>query len=186
MVKRSDSGGETAADANAFRAAVRDVKPLKHAAKAAPSKPRKLPQRIRTDPARAGERAHAELPDPLPLVAATIAAEERLAYRRAGVREQELRRLRRGLFAVGAELDLHGLDQLAARRWVADFIESSRAERHRCVRIIHGKGMRSGGRGAILKSAVNDWLKRHHDVMAFASAKGIDGGTGALYVLLRA
>jgi DNA-nicking Smr family endonuclease len=180
MVKRSALGGEPIADAEAFRAAVRDVKPLKRAAKAAPSPPPRPAKRLRPDPIRA------EPQDPLPPIEATLAAEERLAYRRAGVREQELRRLRRGLIAVEAELDLHGLDQAAARRWVTDFIEASRAAGRRCVRIIHGKGMRSGARGAVLKSAVNDWLKRHHDVMAFASAKAIDGGTGALYVLLRA
>jgi DNA-nicking Smr family endonuclease len=182
MVKRSDLGGEPSAEANAFRAAVRDVKPLRRPAHAAPAplaKPRRIPRRI--DP----ERARADLDDAGPIEAA-ISADERLSFRRAGVRDQELRRLRRGLLPVEADLDLHGLDQAAARRWVADFIEASRDARRRCVRIIHGKGMRSGGRGAVLKSAVNEWLKRHHDVMAFASAKGIDGGTGALYVLLRA
>jgi DNA-nicking Smr family endonuclease len=46
--------------------------------------------------------------------------------------------------------------------------------------------MRSGSRGAVLKSAVNTWLRHHYDVLAFTSAKGIDGGTGAVYVLLRA
>ena len=54
------------------------------------------------------------------------------------------------------------------------------------MRIIHGKGYRSGARGPILKSAVNDWLRRDMDVMAFVSARPIDGGTGAVYVLLRA
>jgi DNA-nicking Smr family endonuclease len=173
---------QRSAEADAFRAAVRDVKPLRHAAHVArvpPAPPRKQPKRIRS------ERVPVDLPDVAP-IEATISAEERLSYRRAGVRDQELRRLRRGLFPVEAELDLHGLDQARARRWVAEFLEASRDERRRCVRIIHGKGMRSAGRGAVLKSAVNEWLKRHHDVMAFASAKGIDGGTGALYVLLRA
>ena len=180
MVKRSDAGGEAIADANAFRAAVRDVKPLKRAAQPAPAPPPKPAKRLRR------AATPAEPQDPLPPIDASVTAEERLAYRRSGVREQELRRLRRGLIPVEAELDLHGLDQAAARHWVTDFIEASRADRRRCVRIIHGKGLRSGGRGAVLKSALNDWLKRHHDVMAFASAKGIDGGTGALYVLLRA
>jgi DNA-nicking Smr family endonuclease len=54
------------------------------------------------------------------------------------------------------------------------------------VRIIHGKGYRSGARGPVLKTAVNLWLRHHHDVIAFVSARTIDGGTGALYVLLRA
>jgi DNA-nicking Smr family endonuclease len=54
------------------------------------------------------------------------------------------------------------------------------------VRIIHGKGYRSGARGPVLKTAVDSWLRRHTDVMAFTSARPIDGGTGAVYVLLRA
>ena len=53
------------------------------------------------------------------------------------------------------------------------------------MRIVHGKGYRSGARGPVLKIAVNAWLKRHADVMAFTSARAIDGGTGAVYVLLR-
>jgi DNA-nicking Smr family endonuclease len=51
--------------------------------------------------------------------------------------------------------------------------------------VVHGKGYRSGARGPILKSAVSLWLRRHMDVLAFTSAKAIDGGTGAVYVLLR-
>ena len=69
---------------------------------------------------------------------------------------------------------------------LAEFIAMSREVGHRCVRIIHGKGYRSGARGPVLKTAVNLWLRRHHDVIAFVSARTIDGGTGALYVLLRA
>ncbi len=122
----------------------------------------------------------------MPLIAASVSAEESLSYRRAGVRDQTLRKLRRGLVPVEDELDLHGLNQARAREMLADFIALSRAERRRCVRIIHGKGTRSGARGAVLKSAVNEWLRRHFDVMAFTSAKAIDGGTGAVYVLLRA
>jgi len=54
------------------------------------------------------------------------------------------------------------------------------------VRIIHGKGYRSGARGPVLKAALNLWLRRHTDIMAFVSARAIDGGAGAVYVLLRA
>jgi DNA-nicking Smr family endonuclease len=108
-----------------------------------------------------------------------------LSFQRAGVRTQVMRRLRRGLYPAEDELDLHGLNQSAARDLLADFIARSRDSGRRCVRIIHGKGYRSGARGAVLKTAVNLWLRRHTDVMAFTSARAIDGGTGALYVLLR-
>ena len=79
-----------------------------------------------------------------------------------------------------------GCNQAAARDSLSEFLEFNRNAGHRCVRIVHGKGYRSGARGPILKIAVNAWLKRHSDVMAFTSARAIDGGTGAVYVLLRA
>ena len=109
-----------------------------------------------------------------------------LSFQRAGARTQVVRRLRRGLIPIEDELDLHGLTQSAARDRLAEFLQNTRAEGRRCVRIIHGKGYRSGARGPVLKIAVDSWLRRHLDVMAFTSARAIDGGTGAVYVLLRA
>jgi DNA-nicking Smr family endonuclease len=114
-----------------------------------------------------------------------IAGGDALSFQRAGVRTQVIRRLRRGLIPIEDELDLHGLSQTAARDQLARFLAHNRAAGRRCVRIIHGKGYRSGARGPVLKIAVDLWLRRHLDVMAFTSAKTIDGGTGAVYVLLR-
>ncbi len=89
------------------------------------------------------------------------------------------------MYPLEDELDLHGLNQTAARDRLVEFIAHSRNSGRRCVRIVHGKGYRSGARGPVLKTAVNLWLRRHVDVMAFTSARAIDGGTGAVYVLLR-
>ncbi len=175
-------------DVQAFRAAVADVKPLAHSARAdVADKPK---PRVRRRKASAAQDLDAVMPliaaadDGMP-ASSPIAGETSLSFQRAGVRIQEMRKLRRGLFPAEDELDLHGLTQAAARDLLADFIVASRDARLRCVRIIHGKGYRSGGRGAVLKTAVDLWLRRHPDVLAFASAKAIDGGTGALYVLLR-
>jgi DNA-nicking Smr family endonuclease len=138
----------------------------------------------------AGRRANSE-PD-LPLLPDIVASDEAvgatdaLSFRRPGVRDQEMRKLRRGLYAIDDELDLHGLNQAAARDSLREFLEFSRDAGHRCVRIVHGKGYRSGARGPILKIAVNAWLRRHPQVVAFTSARNIDGGTGAVYALLRA
>ena len=96
-----------------------------------------------------------------------------------------LRRLRRGSFPIEAELDLHGLGQTHAHDLLGEFLERSGAAGLRCVRVVHGKGHRSGARGPVLKAAVNLWLRRRLDVMAFTSARTVDGGTGAVYVLLR-
>ena len=189
--RRSNEPQPVAADdAQAFRAAVADVKPLQHTPRAdAADTPRPRARR------RAAAAPAQELDALMPLIAVAddgspcsspVAGETALSFQRAGVRIQEMRKLRRGLYPAQDELDLHGLTQAAARDHLADFIVASRNAGHRCVRIIHGKGYRSGGRGAILKTAVDLWLRRRLDVLAFASAKAIDGGTGALYVLLRA
>jgi DNA-nicking Smr family endonuclease len=184
-------------DAQAFRAAVRDVKPL-----AQTPAPEGL---VKTRPrARLGKAAPARdrldelmplLPVPPiesrdglsggPQAAGAIGSADALSFQRAGVRTQVVRRLRRGLIPVEGELDLHGLSQAAARDQLAEFLAYSRNSGRRCVRIIHGKGYRSGARGPVLKMAVDLWLRRHLDVMAFTSARAIDGGTGAVYVLLR-
>jgi DNA-nicking Smr family endonuclease len=165
----------------AFRAAVRDVRPLPTTALRVTPVLRKPAPRRRGATARHAEDAGATAPLP----AATVRGEELLSYRKAGVRDQVARRLRRGQYPVESEIDLHGLSQAHARTELADFIAESVAAGLRCVRVIHGKGMRSGERGAVLKSAVNDWLRRDFDVVAFTSARPIDGGAGAVYVLLR-
>jgi DNA-nicking Smr family endonuclease len=175
----------SAEDAHAFRAAVRDVKPLVHTPPAAGlAKPR---PRARL---RKPQDAALNLDESMPLIATppdgAPAGGDALTFQRAGVRTQVVRRLRRGLIPVEGELDLHGLTQSNARDRLADFLASSRQAGMRCVRVIHGKGYRSGARGPVLKVAVDLWLRRHHDVLAFTSAKVIDGGTGAVYVLLRA
>lgn len=171
-------------DAAAFRTAMRDVKPLSpHPPRSSPPAPAR---RTRATPLR--RRAAEALEETMPLIA-TAAGEDAaasLSFHRGGVRDQVMRRLRRGLIPSEGELDLHGLNQTEARDRLADFIARSRDSGSRCVRVVHGKGYRSGARGPILKTAVNLWLRRHLDVMAFTSAKAIDGGTGALYVLLRA
>jgi DNA-nicking Smr family endonuclease len=109
---------------------------------------------------------------------------EELSFRRPDVREEVLRRLRRGQFAVAAEIDLHGLGRHAAHEALRDFVTEAAANGLNCVRVIHGKGRGSGQRGPVLKHVVNHWLRRMDDVIAFASARPVDGGTGAAYVLL--
>jgi DNA-nicking Smr family endonuclease len=176
------SGQDDASDRDVFRAAMRDVKPLPpRASRQATAAPRSRP-RTRKPP-----DASENLEQMMPLISA--AADESagavLSFQRSGIRDQVMRRLRRGLYPSEDELDLHGLNQTAARDRLAEFIAHSRDLGRRCVRIVHGKGYRSGARGPVLKAAVNLWLRRHLDVVAFTSARAIDGGTGAVYVLLR-
>lgn len=106
-------------------------------------------------------------------------------YHRPGVRKTTLRKLKRGQYVVEAELDLHGYTREQARVALYDFVREAAYRGLRCVRVIHGRGRRSGRHGPVLKPAVASWLRRCDAVLAYTSARPVDGGTGALYVLLR-
>ena len=110
---------------------------------------------------------------------------EVLLYLRDGVSRQVLRKLRRGQYSVGAALDLHGHTVDQARVALTLFLNQHREGTHRCVRIIHGKGYNSPTGQGKLKRLLNRWLPQRDDVLAFCSARPMDGGTGAVYVLLR-
>ena len=116
---------------------------------------------------------------------APVAPDETLFYARPGVQQRQLQRLRRGQLPIGAELDMHGMTTTIARNAIAHFITQCGDQHIRCIRIIHGKGYGSGGDAPILKNRLNSWLRQHHDVLAFSSTPNRDGGTGAVYVLLR-
>ncbi len=168
-------------DGNLFREATRDVKPLT-VTQPKPAPPKPQPQaRFR----RADERAvlrESLLP---PEDESLLATGEELSFRRPHIAEATLLKLRRGHFVVDAETDLHGLNAADARALLRNFIAESVARRMTCVRVIHGKGRRSGPRGPVLKHMVNQWLQRFDAVLAFGSARAVDGGSGAVYVLLR-
>lgn len=115
----------------------------------------------------------------------TVESTEVLAYRAPGLQDAVWRRLRRGTYRIGAELDLHGHNREAARAAVAAFLAECQDRGLRCLRIIHGKGRGSPNSGPVIKSLLDSWLRRRRDVLAFCSARPHDGGTGAVYVLLR-
>jgi DNA-nicking Smr family endonuclease len=174
-------------EAELFRRAMQDVRPLKPRQRepAAPASGRRRSGQARARFARA-ERAAVlaeSLLSPGPFIDAQPGDE--LLFRRSGVPETVVRRLRRGSYRVEAELDLHGLRALEGAAQLAQFLQRARAERLQCIRIIHGKGLRSGQRGPVLKNTVNTLLRRAEPVLAFSSARPNDGGTGATLVLLR-
>ena len=108
-----------------------------------------------------------------------------LAFCRSGIQKTIFRKLKKGQFSVGAELDLHGFTRAEAQLEMSRFIKSARERDIRCVRIIHGKGYGSSNKGPKLKPMVNQWLQMRSEILAFCSARPIDGGTGAVYVLLK-
>lgn len=110
---------------------------------------------------------------------------DELVYAREGVQHRVLKKLRRGQYRCQDELDLHGMVVNDARETFAAFLQEAVAAGYGCVRIIHGKGNRSGHRGPVLKTRVAGWLRQRDEVLAFSSTPANDGGTGAVYVLLR-
>jgi DNA-nicking Smr family endonuclease len=111
---------------------------------------------------------------------------EEISYLRPGLQKRVLSRLRRGHWRVQDQIDLHQMNLDAAGRSIRAFLEHADRERMSCVKIIHGKGLRSGPAGPQIKRLTARLLSRHDRVAAFASAPPNDGGTGAVYVLLRA
>ncbi|RTL41656.1 MAG: DNA mismatch repair protein MutS [Burkholderiales bacterium] len=110
--------------------------------------------------------------------------DETLSFRRDGIAIEVVRKLRRGHWALQAQLDLHGLRRDAAREALGLFIHESARRGLRCVRVVHGKGHGSPGREPVLKGRVRRWLVQKNEVLAFVQARASDGGAGALMVLL--
>lgn len=110
---------------------------------------------------------------------------EELIYCSPGLQDRQFRKLRRGQFSIEAELDLHGLIADEAREAVALFLTQARESGKRCVRIIHGKGLGSRDGRPVLKTNLQHWLRKRAEVLAFCSARPVDGGTGAVYVLIK-
>ena len=167
-------------DAALFRGAIDGVRPI-GPADAPPPKPKPAPEprmqaRDEAD-ALAQSRSFA-------LTDATIDAAEALAYRRDEVPAKVLKALQRGDYSVGAEVDLHRQRAPGAERLLRDFLAQARAEGVACVRIIHGKGLRTAEGGSVLKALVDRMLRQRADVLAFASAPEASGGTGAVLALL--
>jgi len=164
-----------------FRQAMADVKPLR------PS------DRIEPDPLRPAATARQRELDDQRVLQEMLShggleeheTGEELLYLRSGYQTRLLRRLRRGHYSVADTIDLHHMDVSSARQVLLDFIAQSLDRRHSCIRIIHGKGLRSRDIPR-LKLLTGRILRKHPRVIAFASCRPVDGGTGATDVLLSA
>jgi len=166
-----------------FRRAVADAVPLPPSGRADIARPRPKPIAHQRQ---ADERQVLvdALSDPWDWETAVSTGEE-LLYSRPGVPTSALRKLRRGGWVIRGELDLHGHTGDEARIAVAAFLNRCMLEDRRCVRIIHGKGHGSKNRLPVLKNKVRHWLMQREDVLAFCQARTVDGGAGAVIVLLK-
>lgn len=168
-------------DSVSFPDAVGGVRPLKQDRIAPPRKKRKpVPEQTLRDQREVIASLLSDDYEP-----ADVETGEELLYSRPGLQHSVMRKLRRGQYAIEAQLDLHGNTVPEARERVSTFLRDMQAQGKRCVRIIHGKGKSSEGKLPVLKGKVNAWLQQWDQVLAFCSARPNDGGTGAIYVLLR-
>jgi len=176
MKKKSDND-----DLSLFRQTLNDVKPVKQD-KIAPNKKsvKPVPRQRHLDDLQVRSDMLSRTYD-----MAELETGEELVYLKPGVQQSVLRKLRRGQYSIGAELDLHGLTSIEARREVSLFLQECCYQDIHCVRIIHGKGYGSKDKQPILKHKLNNWLRQYDVVLAFSSARSFDGGTGAVYVLLK-
>ena len=169
-------------DTDLFHRAMTGAKPLRSDARVAkrPKKPQPKAKFSRADEQRA---LRDSLLDDIDTMEGSNA--HNLRFHRQSVGRRTMRKLARGRFSVQAEIDLHGMTVAEAKPRLTDFIENCARNGQLCVRVVHGKGLGSGQRGPVLRNSVNHWLRKWDAVLAFASARQVDGGTGAVYVLLQ-
>ena len=166
-----------------FAQATRDVQPLRDASRV----PRLPPPCAPVPLMRARDEAaalQASLSDGID-ADALLDSDDTLAFTRAGLAPNTARKLRRGDWAIQAQLDLHGMTREEARAALAQCLASWRKQGLRCVRVVHGKGLGSKQQLPVLKDKVRRWLTQSDAVLAWVQARAPDGGTGALVVLLR-
>ena len=107
-----------------------------------------------------------------------------LSFSRSGLQHKVLKKLRQGKHPIEHALDLHGLTIKQARKELLTFLGECEAAGVSHAIIVHGKGFRSKDK-PVIKAMVNRWLRAVDNVLAFHSAQAKDGGSGAVYVLLK-
>jgi DNA-nicking Smr family endonuclease len=174
---------QATADRDLFRQAAGAVRLLAAPSKTPlqPAKPQPLPIQRQRDEQAALQEALSDEFDASTL----LDTDEHLSYRRPGVGPDVTRKLRRGEWAIQAQIDLHGLRVDEAREQLGQFIREVHKKGLRCVRVVHGKGLGSPGKTPVLKGRVQGWLAQKKEVLAFVQARPAEGGAGALVVLLQ-
>lgn len=110
---------------------------------------------------------------------------EFLEFIRPGIQKSLLKQIRNGKLPVEDRLDLHGYTRDDARKNLLEFIHHAQQQNFKIVCIVHGKGYHSEDGHPVLKAMVNKWLQNINEVLAFTTTQPRDGGTGAVYVLIK-
>jgi DNA-nicking Smr family endonuclease len=171
-----------AEDSDVFRDAVRDVKPMAPVNRVVHDLPKPRPhpaKREEDERAVLAELAH------LALDGDEVEIEDDAAFLRPGLPREILRKLKRTHWVIQDTLDLHGLTGDEAVAETAVFLAACRRDGRRCVRIVHGKGLRSPGKEPVLKRRIRKLLTRRDEVLAFVEPPALHGGGGAVVVLLQ-
>lgn len=174
---------EAVADADVFRRSIGEVEPLKTPPRMTLARmpPSPIPLQTLLDEEAVLHEALSDEFDP----ESFLDTDDTLSYCRTGVRQEVVRKLRRGTWIVQAQLDLHGMRREEAREALSEFIHEAVKRGLRCIRVIHGKGLGSIGKEPVLKGKVRAWLVQKEEVIAFCQARPHDGGAGAVLVLLQ-
>ena len=171
-----------AAEKDLFARAIGATEPLrrKAAVPLAPEPPAPIPVQHQLDEQRVLRESLSDEFD----VTTLLDVDDAMSFRRPGIGTDVTARLRKGDWAIQAQVDLHGLRSDEARETLGGFIRNAYKQGLRCVRVVHGKGLGSPGRQPVLKTKTQRWLIQKNEVIAFVQAKPAEGGAGALVVLL--
>lgn len=107
-----------------------------------------------------------------------------LPFLREGLPRKLLKKMGTRHCPVTDSFDLHGMTENTARKALMSFLEETVAHGMACVRVVHGKGLRSEG-PPVLKLMSWKLLRNHPAVLALKPCVPSDGGNGAVLVLLR-
>lgn len=160
-----------------FRKTVEKVKPITHSKSTLPRpriKPKKAPEPDLI-------KVELDLSDNenLPI----IKSNDYIQFKRSGIQQKIIRKLKSGQYNSEAILDLHGKTAEEAKQALIAFLSHCQQRNMRHLLIIHGKGLSTDR--PVLKNKLNSWLRQIEDVLAFCSATRKEGHAGALYVLLK-
>ena len=166
-------------DFDLFRAEVGDAIPLRVAERHFPT------AQVPATPVQSLLDAHAALDESLRGDFGDYEISEDETFLRPGIGPDVLRKLKRGTWRVQYEIDLHGMTRVEAHAQLGQFFRECLKRGARCIRIVHGKGLGSKNREPVLKGKVRAWLTRRDEVLAYCEAPAVQGGSGALLVLLK-
>ncbi|NNM51769.1 MAG: hypothetical protein HKM02_06030 [Pseudomonadales bacterium] len=151
-----------------------------------PRMPKEEQQRRRARACGTDDRQTIPLSDAIPETQ-PLRGDDFVSFHRPGVSSQRLRTLAAGQplgnTPAGPTLDLHGQNLEQARASLLEWVYALQDKGQTQALLVVGKG--KPDHPAKLKTYAVGWLKQMDPVLAVVSAHPRDGGTGALYVLLR-